>query len=131
LMSGWIQAEYLVTEDPDCVRILAGEPGLRPVKQKLREEMEAALRREGDPRVLGHRGSSARTSTWARGPTRTTPGCDTSSERGRTRPACNAPSSRWPPSSARTCPTWPARPVKSEFGFQCFLFDMRDLEETG
>jgi arylsulfatase A-like enzyme len=44
---------YRVREDPDCVRNLAGEPVLRPVKQRLREEMEAALRREGDPRALG------------------------------------------------------------------------------
>ena len=44
---------YRVDDDPDCVKNLAEEAGLRPIKQKLREEMEAALRREGDPRVLG------------------------------------------------------------------------------
>jgi N-sulfoglucosamine sulfohydrolase len=44
---------YRVTEDPDCVKNLAAEPGLRGVKQSLREEMEETLRREGDPRALG------------------------------------------------------------------------------
>jgi len=44
---------YRVTDDPDCVKNLAADPALRPVKQKLREDMEAALRQEGDPRVLG------------------------------------------------------------------------------
>jgi N-sulfoglucosamine sulfohydrolase len=44
---------YRVTDDPDCVKNLASEPGLRPVKQKLREEMEETLRQEGDPRALG------------------------------------------------------------------------------
>ena len=44
---------YRVTADPDCVKNLAAEPGLRAVKQELREEMEETLRREGDPRALG------------------------------------------------------------------------------
>ena len=42
---------YRVSEDADCVKNLAAEPGLRPIKQKLREEMEATLVREGDPRA--------------------------------------------------------------------------------
>ncbi len=44
---------YRVSDDPDCVKNLATEPSLRPVKQKLREEMEETLRQEGDPRALG------------------------------------------------------------------------------
>jgi N-sulfoglucosamine sulfohydrolase len=44
---------YRVGDDADCVKNLAEDPGLRAVKQKLREEMEAALRREGDPRAVG------------------------------------------------------------------------------
>ncbi len=44
---------YRVGDDADCVKNLAEEPGLRPIKQKLREEMEATLRKEGDPRALG------------------------------------------------------------------------------
>ncbi len=44
---------YRVGDDPDCVKNLAEEPALRPIKQKLREEMEATLRKEGDPRALG------------------------------------------------------------------------------
>ena len=44
---------YRVNDDPDCVKNLAADPGLRPIKQKLREEMEATLRQEGDPRALG------------------------------------------------------------------------------
>lgn len=47
---------YRVGDDPDCVKNLAEQPELRPVKQKLREEMEAVLRREGDPRALGNGG---------------------------------------------------------------------------
>ena len=44
---------YRITDDPDCVKNLAADPGLRAIKQKLREEMEATLRQEGDPRALG------------------------------------------------------------------------------
>ncbi len=45
---------YRVSEDPDCVRNLAYDPRYRAVKQKLREQMEELLRRDGDPRVLGN-----------------------------------------------------------------------------
>jgi N-sulfoglucosamine sulfohydrolase len=44
---------YRVIEDPDCVKNLASEAGLRAVKQKLREEMEETFRQDGDPRALG------------------------------------------------------------------------------
>ena len=46
---------YRVTDDPDCVKNLAAEPGLRPIKQRLREEMERTLVREGDPRRSARR----------------------------------------------------------------------------
>jgi arylsulfatase A-like enzyme len=45
---------YRVAEDPDCVRNLAADPELRPVREKLRQEMEALLRRDQDPRILGN-----------------------------------------------------------------------------
>lgn len=44
---------YRVKEDPDCVKNLAGSAELRAVKQQLREEMEALLRKDQDPRMLG------------------------------------------------------------------------------
>ena len=44
---------YRVDEDPDCLRNLAGDPEHRAIKESLRDEMEAALRIEGDPRMLG------------------------------------------------------------------------------
>ena len=44
---------YQITDDPDCVRNLAGDGDYREVKEQLRDEMEAALRAEGDPRMLG------------------------------------------------------------------------------
>ncbi|MBX6311919.1 MAG: sulfatase [Isosphaeraceae bacterium] len=44
---------YRITDDPDCIKNLAFDPKLRPIKQKLREELEATLRQEGDPRALG------------------------------------------------------------------------------
>jgi N-sulfoglucosamine sulfohydrolase len=47
---------YRVTDDPDCVKNLAGDAALRTVRETLREEMEALLRKDGDPRILG-RGS--------------------------------------------------------------------------
>lgn len=44
---------YRVADDPDCVRNLADDGDYREVKEQLRDEMEAALRAEGDPRMLG------------------------------------------------------------------------------
>ncbi|WP_145268409.1 sulfatase family protein [Tautonia plasticadhaerens] len=44
---------YVVSEDPDCVRNLARDPEHRAIKERLRDEMETALRAEGDPRMLG------------------------------------------------------------------------------
>ncbi|MGH9340958.1 MAG: sulfatase family protein [Acidobacteriota bacterium] len=45
---------YRISEDPDCVDNLANDPQLAEVKEKLREEMEALLRADQDPRVLGN-----------------------------------------------------------------------------
>ena len=44
---------YRVAEDPDCMKNLASEPSLRGAKERLRAEMEAILRRDGDPRMFG------------------------------------------------------------------------------
>lgn len=45
---------YRVDKDPDCVNNLADRPELQDVKRRLRNEMEASLRADNDPRVLGH-----------------------------------------------------------------------------
>jgi hypothetical protein len=45
---------YRIADDPDCVKDLASDATLRPLKRQLREEMEAMLRKDEDPRVLGH-----------------------------------------------------------------------------
>jgi arylsulfatase A-like enzyme len=45
---------YRITDDPDCVKNLASESDLQSVKRQLREELEAMLRKDEDPRVLGH-----------------------------------------------------------------------------
>ncbi len=44
---------YRVSSDPDCVKNLASDPKLRPLKQALREELEASLLKDNDPRALG------------------------------------------------------------------------------
>ena len=44
---------YLIAEDPDCITNLARDPKHRAAKERLRDEMEAALRAEGDPRMFG------------------------------------------------------------------------------
>ena len=44
---------YKVSEDPDCMKNLAAEPSLQPVKQQLKSEMEALLRKDEDPRMFG------------------------------------------------------------------------------
>lgn len=44
---------YRVDADPDCLKNLAAEPGLRLLKEQLRAEMEASLRADGDPRIFG------------------------------------------------------------------------------
>ena len=43
---------YRVAQDPDCVKNLADR--LQGLKRGLIEEMEASLRKDQDPRVLGH-----------------------------------------------------------------------------
>jgi len=45
---------YRIAEDSDCVKNLAADPALQQVKQDLRKEMDATLRKEQDPRALGH-----------------------------------------------------------------------------
>jgi arylsulfatase A-like enzyme len=44
---------YRIKDDPDCVKNLASEAELRPLKQKLREELDALLRKDEDPRAFG------------------------------------------------------------------------------
>jgi N-sulfoglucosamine sulfohydrolase len=44
---------YRITDDPDCVSNLAEDPALKPVKEGLVREMEALLRQDQDPRILG------------------------------------------------------------------------------
>ena len=44
---------YAMPQDADCLKNLAGEVSYQDVKRKLRERMEAELRREEDPRMLG------------------------------------------------------------------------------
>jgi arylsulfatase A-like enzyme len=44
---------YRITDDPDCVKNLAAEPSLEPTRQRLRDEMDALLRVDQDPRILG------------------------------------------------------------------------------
>jgi len=45
---------YRVADDPDCIKNLASDASLQTLKQQLRQEMEASLRKDEDPRVLGH-----------------------------------------------------------------------------
>jgi N-sulfoglucosamine sulfohydrolase len=45
---------YRITEDPECVKNLAADASLQETKSKLREEMEALLRKDSDPRILGN-----------------------------------------------------------------------------
>jgi arylsulfatase A-like enzyme len=44
---------YRVADDPDCIKNLAADPALQATKAELRKEMEASLRADQDPRVLG------------------------------------------------------------------------------
>ena len=41
-------------KDPACVKNLADDPALADAKGKLRNDLETALRRQQDPRILGH-----------------------------------------------------------------------------
>ncbi len=45
---------YRVADDPDCMTNLASDPDLATIKDKLGEEMEALLREDEDPRILGN-----------------------------------------------------------------------------
>ena len=42
---------YKLSDDPACIANLAGNPGLNPLKQKLRSELLRKLNEQGDPRV--------------------------------------------------------------------------------
>lgn len=44
---------YVLADDPDCVTNRAADPAFRAIKETLRDEMEAILRDEGDPRMFG------------------------------------------------------------------------------
>lgn len=44
---------YDIEEDPDCVRNLAGDPAYTEIMARLWGQMEAELRAQGDPRILG------------------------------------------------------------------------------
>ncbi len=44
---------YNMEEDPDCVNNLADNPEYAEVKKQLWEQMEAELKQQGDPRILG------------------------------------------------------------------------------
>ncbi|WP_152053534.1 sulfatase family protein [Tautonia marina] len=44
---------YVLADDPDCVTNRAADPEFRAIKETLRDEMEAILRAEGDPRMFG------------------------------------------------------------------------------
>jgi arylsulfatase A-like enzyme len=44
---------YNLKNDPDCIKNLANDPSLQALKKQLESEMEASLRKDQDPRILG------------------------------------------------------------------------------
>jgi N-sulfoglucosamine sulfohydrolase len=44
---------YDLKNDPDCIKNLADDPSLRSLRKQLESEMEASLRKDQDPRMLG------------------------------------------------------------------------------
>ncbi len=44
---------YRISDDPDCVKNLAGDPKLAKLKKELETRMVAKLKSEGDPRMFG------------------------------------------------------------------------------
>jgi arylsulfatase A-like enzyme len=48
------RALYKLSDDPECVRNLAGDPFYQPTMQKLHDQMLDMLRQEQDPRALGN-----------------------------------------------------------------------------
>ena len=44
---------YNITSDPECIKNLAGDPGLNNMKQSLRQQLLSELREQDDPRVIG------------------------------------------------------------------------------
>ncbi|MEM8488677.1 MAG: sulfatase [Bacteroidota bacterium] len=45
---------YNISEDPDCINNLAADPAYATQMAELAEKMTAALKAEGDPRILGN-----------------------------------------------------------------------------
>jgi len=45
---------YNISSDPECLINLAGNPGLNPTKQKLRDQLLRQLREQEDPRIVGN-----------------------------------------------------------------------------
>ena len=45
---------YNIQDDPDCINNLATLPEYAEVKAQLRQQMEAELKEQGDPRILGN-----------------------------------------------------------------------------
>lgn len=45
---------YNIATDPECIFNLATDPGLNPVKQRMREQMHRELRKQEDPRIVGN-----------------------------------------------------------------------------
>lgn len=45
---------FIISQDADCINNVAQDPNYQKLKQQLRQEMEATLISEGDPRALGN-----------------------------------------------------------------------------
>ncbi|OFY62770.1 MAG: heparan N-sulfatase, partial [Bacteroidetes bacterium RBG_13_42_15] len=45
---------YNISADPGCLINLASDPGLNPLKHRMREQMVRELGQQGDPRILGN-----------------------------------------------------------------------------
>ena len=45
---------YNISADPECLVNLASDPGLNPLKRRMREQMVRELGQQGDPRILGN-----------------------------------------------------------------------------
>ena len=58
---------YRIDRDPDCVNDLASDPANEKVMAGLRAEMEASLKKDGDPECSARGRCSRRTRTWEPG----------------------------------------------------------------
>jgi arylsulfatase A-like enzyme len=45
---------YNISSDPECLINLAADPGLNPLKHRMREQMVRELGQQGDPRILAN-----------------------------------------------------------------------------